>query len=422
MFKRMREYPISVIFILTFLISSTFPVSISYGQRDIRQTTTGPQSPAVVAGRDVIIKYGISDEDLRKLLKDFGLKDKVIERLLKTLEEKDVTIEAKEKTIQEWINKYQGLEARLAIRSAEDTLSAQAKKRLDDGDLDGAERILEESLNANLNALEEKRKAAAADAYELGSVKELKLDYRGARGYYEKAVEIEPQNSDYLYPLGGILIVLGESQKAIEYLDKALAIRLKVYGEQHPDVATCYNNIGRARDNLGEYQKAIEYYDKALAIRLKVYGEQHPHVANCYNNIGAAWKNLGEYQKAIEYLDKALAIYLKVYGEQHPYVAACYINIGAARDNLGEYQKAIEYYDKALAICLKVYGEQHPYVATCYNNIGAAWKNLGESKKAIEYLDKALAITTKVFGAKHPETKKIRLRLESITGNNKDPN
>jgi tetratricopeptide (TPR) repeat protein len=89
---------------------------------------------------------------------------------------------------------------------------------------------------------------------------------------------------------------LGEYQKAINYFQKALAIELQVYGEQHRHVAITYNNLGAAWDDLGEYQKAIDYYQKALAIDLKVHGDQHPHVASFYNNLGMAWYRLGEFQ------------------------------------------------------------------------------------------------------------------------------
>ena len=43
-----------------------------------------------------------------------------------------------------------------------------------------------------------------------------------------------------------------------------LAIDRKNFGENHPDTAICYNNLGSAYKALGEYGKAIEYYEKAI--------------------------------------------------------------------------------------------------------------------------------------------------------------
>jgi len=91
--------------------------------------------------------------------------------------------------------------------------------------------------------------------------------------------------------------------------------------------------------SLGEYQKAINYHEKALAIDLKVYGEQHPDVANRYNNLGLAWYSLGEYQKAIDYYEKAKAILLKVFGEQHPHTQSVKSNLESLKKNITSSKK-----------------------------------------------------------------------------------
>ena len=61
-----------------------------------------------------------------------------------------------------------------------------------------------------------------------------------------------------------------------------MKIRSQVLGENHPDMATSYNNIGNAYCNRGDYDKALEFYQKALKIRFQVLGENHPDVAYSY--------------------------------------------------------------------------------------------------------------------------------------------
>jgi len=187
--------------------------------------------------------------------------------------------------LQELARKYEELEKRLAKRSVENDIVAQAKEKLDKGDLEGAEELLLKSLEKNLKIIAEKKKAAASDAFELGSLKELQLDYHSAKKYYEQAVQIEPDNTEYLNNFGSILKALGEHNNAIKNYEKALAIDLKVYGDQHPSVALDYNNLGMAWYSLGKYQKAIDYIEKALAIDLKVYGKQHPHTKTVKSNL-----------------------------------------------------------------------------------------------------------------------------------------
>jgi tetratricopeptide (TPR) repeat protein len=45
-----------------------------------------------------------------------------------------------------------------------------------------------------------------------------------------------------------------------------LAIARKFLGEEHPDIATYYSNLGLAYAGKGNYDKAISYYEKGLAI------------------------------------------------------------------------------------------------------------------------------------------------------------
>jgi len=90
----------------------------------------------------------------------------------------------------------------------------------------------------------------------------------------------------------------GEYEKAKEYYLKALQIRKDVLGENHPDTAASYGNLGRLYGKTGEYEKAKEYYLKVLQIRKDVLGENHPDTAASYNNLGHLYDNSGEYEKA----------------------------------------------------------------------------------------------------------------------------
>ena len=68
----------------------------------------------------------------------------------------------------------------------------------------------------------------------------------------------------------------GEYAEALESFQKALMILIKVLGEQHPDVATSYNNIGGALGSQGKHSEALVHHQKALTIELNVLGEEHP--------------------------------------------------------------------------------------------------------------------------------------------------
>jgi tetratricopeptide (TPR) repeat protein len=264
-----------------------------------------------------------------------------------------------------------------------------------------------------LNKVDTKASFIVDDAdllYKLGKCDSKFGNYDKALEYYQMGLALKLKTLDGEHSslatsysnIGATWNSKGEYDKALEYYEKSLMIKLKTLGGEHPSVATSYNNIGLTWKNKGEFIKALEYYEKSLAIKLKTLGSEHPEVATSYNNIGLTWKNKGEYDKALEYFEKCLAIKLKTLGGEHPSVAISHNNIGTTWDSKGEYDKALVYYEKCLAIKLKNLGGRHPSLATSYNNIGSTWKNKGKYDKALEYYEKCLAIKLKTLGEEHP--------------------
>ena len=194
---------------------------------------------------------------------------------------------------------------------------------------------------------------------------------------------------------------LGEYNQAKELHEKALVIYRKSFGEDNADVATSYSNLALVYKSLGEYNQAKELFEKSLVIRKKILGEDHADVATSYNNLATVYKSQGEYNQAKELHEKALVIHKKIFGEDHTYVAGGYNNLASVYYRLGEYNRAKELFEKALVIHKKIFGEDHADVATSYNNLASVYDNLGEYNQAKELHEKALVIHKKIFGEDH---------------------
>ena len=192
--------------------------------------------------------------------------------------------------------------------------------------------------------------------------------------------------------------------KAIEVYNRLIKMCEESYGNEHPNTASSYNNIGLVYANLGDYDKALKYYRQAMIIREKVLGKEHPDTASSYNNIGIVYSNLGDYDKALENHQHALDIKEKALGKEHPDTATSYNNIGNVYSAKDDYDKALEYYLKAVKIRESVLGESHPDTAKSYSNLGNVYKAKGDYDKAIEYYKMTLEIQEKVLGKEHPDT------------------
>ena len=71
----------------------------------------------------------------------------------------------------------------------------------------------------------------------------------------------------------------GRYAEAEPLYKRALAIREKALGPDHPDVAKALNNLAVLYQKQGRYAEAEPLYKRALAIREKALGPDHPDVA-----------------------------------------------------------------------------------------------------------------------------------------------
>ena len=195
----------------------------------------------------------------------------------------------------------------------------------------------------------------------------------------------------------------GKYTEAIPLAEKALAIREKVLGGEHPDVATSLNNLALLYDSQGNYTKAEPLYTRALAILEKVLGKEHPDVALSLNNLGRLYREQGNYTLAEPLYRRALAIREKVLGKEHSDVATSLNNLAALYHYQGNYTKAEPLYRRSLAILEKVLGGEHPDVAASLSNLAELYSSQGNYTLAEPLLLRALAIFEKVLGREHPD-------------------
>jgi Flp pilus assembly protein TadD len=77
----------------------------------------------------------------------------------------------------------------------------------------------------------------------------------------------------------------GDYAAARPLFERALAIREKVLGPEHPRTADSLDNLGILLQTLGDPAGARPLHERALAIREKALGPEHPGTATSLNNL-----------------------------------------------------------------------------------------------------------------------------------------
>ncbi|MFH7029679.1 MAG: FxSxx-COOH system tetratricopeptide repeat protein [Heteroscytonema crispum UTEX LB 1556] len=206
----------------------------------------------------------------------------------------------------------------------------------------------------------------------------------------------------------------GQYSQAEPLYQKALLLRQRLLGEEHPDVATSYSNLAALYHYQGQYSEAEPLYQKALSLRQRLLGEEHPAVAASYNNLAGLYESQGRYSEAEPLYQKALSLWQRLLGEEHPAVAASYNNLAGLYKSQGRYSEAEPLYQKALSLRQRLLGEEHPAVATSYNNLAALYESQGRYSEAEPLYQTALEIAELSLGVNHPNTISIRENLKLL--------
>ena len=209
--------------------------------------------------------------------------------------------------------------------------------------------------------------------------------------------------------LGLLLIILAKFDKA----EALYAILLKQTTDQTKK-AHIFNQLGYINTDQGELSKALEYYEKSLEIKKKVYSENHPSLVELYNNIGLVYDRMGEYLKVLDYFEKSLEIQKKTLPLNHPDLGTSYNNIGFVYNSMREHSKALKYFEKSLQIRTEAFPEKHSDLAQSYNNIGWVYRNMTEYKKALVYYERAFDIWQQLLPADDRNIENVKESIDFV--------
>ena len=75
-----------------------------------------------------------------------------------------------------------------------------------------------------------------------------------------------------------------------------------------PETATGLNNLARLYQAMGVYDQALPLYQRALKIRERVLGPEHPDTLWTMNNLGILYFTAGDRDEALKHLEEAVRL------------------------------------------------------------------------------------------------------------------
>ncbi|NMF81946.1 tetratricopeptide repeat protein [Nodosilinea sp. P-1105] len=263
---------------------------------------------------------------------------------------------------------------------------------------------------------DEAKAAAAAGQQSLASHK-----FAEAIEYYQKVVDdarlaLPPHSvplAGYLNRLARIFRDLGQYSRGISLAEEAVDIA-EIRQIRPAKLASYLIDLAELYYKQGHYTDAEPLLQQALAMRQRLLGDEHPDVATSLNNLAGLYDKQGRYTDAEPLFQDALAMYKRLLGDEHPDVATSLNNLAGLYDKQGRYTDAEPLFQDALAMRQRLLGDEHPDVATSLNNLASLYDKQGRHGEAKSLFQQALAILEAKLGADHPWTVGCRENLAKV--------
>ena len=207
---------------------------------------------------------------------------------------------------------------------------------------------------------------------------------------------------------------------------RALAIREKTLGPDHPDTATSLNNLAELYRSQGRYQEAEPLYQRALAIREKALGPDHPDTLATRGHIASWTGQTGRAREALRLFRELLPDRERVLGPDHPDTLTTSNNIAAWTGEMGQAREALRLFRELLPDRERMLGPDHPDTLITRSNIALWTGRTGEAREALRLSRELLPDQQRVLdhgrqgrgdsGPDHPDTLRTRGLIASWTG------
>ena len=195
----------------------------------------------------------------------------------------------------------------------------------------------------------------ALNAYDYLAMAFLKLgNNKEAIKAYQSALRLSPNQDDFHYKLGNILLEEGNTDQAIKSYKAALRIE--------PDSTTYLYSLGQAYLAKGSLDDAKVQFEKIIRLAPREYGG--------YYGVGQTYYQTGEYEKAIDQFEKVIALKEDFFSVR--------VDLGYALTDLGRVDEAYEQAnilrdkDPSLAVVLNnyIYQSSEPEFLVGYSETG----------------------------------------------------
>jgi tetratricopeptide (TPR) repeat protein len=213
-----------------------------------------------------------------------------------------------------------------------------------------------------------------------------------------RAVRTPPPPAAVSSDLGTIYNALGRYDQALSILQRNLEVTETTQRDDSPaQLAETLYQVAYASDRLGQSEKALEYYQRALDLYEVLGNRSDAQRAVILNRMGVIYAGKGQAEKALIYHNLALGL------ADRDGAAATNNHIADAALLLGKPEQALIYVQRALSV-YEASNTQPAWLgaARAYRIMGHAQRRLGQREQTLESFQRAKALYERAGASAKP--------------------
>lgn len=129
---------------------------------------------------------------------------------------------------------------------------------------------------------------------------------------------------------------LEDHPRAERYYTQATQAFLGLFPEGSPDLAILYNNQALLREERGDPAGALQLHQESLAMRRKVFRNEHPMIVTALGNVARMLLESGEASAAREHAAEGAAMADRIYTEPNRFHPSIHSTLAAAQLAVGD--------------------------------------------------------------------------------------
>jgi hypothetical protein len=236
--------------------------------------------------------------------------------------------------------------------------------------------------------------------------------YPEAQRQLEKALSLRrrllgEEHPDTLASMGDLAVLYRDQSKRTQaelLLAKVLNVQRRILGADRPETLETAHELAQVYDENGKARLAEPLLTETLKARRRALGEDNPDTLLTMGTLGSLYQEQGKYAEAEHLLTKVLSVQRRVRGEDHPETLDTMNSLALLYDNEGKYAQAEPLYSEALGIKRRVLGEEHAETLVTMNNLASLYRSEAKYPQAEPLQIRAYEIQRRVLGEEHSQT------------------